>query len=57
MNEDDVIVTVCLVDGEVVFDMVQLEPDRPAPCPWAWEHGPSMWHGRDDDAEDSERTA
>ena len=57
MNGDDVIVTVRLVDGEVVFDMVQLEPDRPPRCPWAWEHGPSMWHGGGDDAEDSERTA
>ena len=44
MSEDDVIVTVRLVDGEVVFDMVQLEPDLPPRCPWAWEHGPSMWH-------------
>ncbi len=48
MNEDDVIVTVRLVDGEVVFDMVQLEPDRPALCPWAWHRGESMWHGGDE---------
>ena len=48
MNDDDVIITVRLIDDELVFDMVQLEPNEPVPCPWAWEHGPSMWHGRDE---------